>query len=516
MKNIVVVGGGTAGWITALYAKQIFPDDNITLVESPEIGILGAGEGSTRQLISILKYLDIAIEDLIKETKCTIKTGIKFTNWSKEKDYYYHDFTHEGSIFDESGFDRGRNNFDFPILKYERLLNIVEKNTNTSVNDEYSDNKLLPFTALAETENNKSFLHSWNIHSDYSIHFDARLLASFLSNLGILRKIKLIKGEVVNIETNNQNDIVALKLNNNDTILTDFVFDCSGFARLIIGKHYNSKWQSFSEYLPMKRALPFFIDIDTENIPSYTEAIAMDYGWIWKIPLQHRYGCGYVFDSDYINEDQAQEEIEKFLGFKPTYPKTNGKSFIFDPGFFEEVWINNCLAVGLSSGFLEPLEATSIGQSILLLQRFFMQKHKIFSNDVEIKKLFNEYYIRDAKSIVDFLSLHYTTNKDNSDFWINFNKNNKKSQNLLNNLEILKNSTLTKLYDEIWFSKDSYYIVALGNNLVDLNNINKIYKEFIDENKHSELVSFILNKKNISKDFIKHSDFLKHIGGLQQ
>jgi hypothetical protein len=242
----------------------------------------------------------------------------------------------------------------------------------------------------------------------------------------------------------------------------------------------------------------------------------MDYGWIWKIPLQHRYGCGYVFDSDYINEDQAQEEIEKFLGFKPTYPKTNGKSFIFDPGFFEEVWINNCLAVGLSSGFLEPLEATSIGQSILLLQRFFMQKHKIFSNDVEIKKLFNEYYIRDAKSIVDFLSLHYTTNKDNSDFWINFNKNNKKSQNLLNNLEILKNSTLTKLYDEIWFSKDSYYIVALGNNLVDLNNINKIYKEFIDENKHSELVSFILNKKNISKDFIKHSDFLKHIGGLQQ
>lgn len=512
MKNIVIVGGGTAGWITALYTKKIFPDDNITLVESPEIGILGAGEGSTRQLVKILSHLDIQLEDLIKETKCTIKTGIKFTNWSKEKDYYYHDFTHEGSIFDESCFGVENDNFDFPILKYERLLNIIEKNTNSSVNDEYSDNNLLPFTPSVEGTINKSSLHFWNKHSGHSIHFDARLLASFLSKIGLLRKIKLIQGKVVNIETNDQNDIVALKLNNDETILTDFVFDCSGFSRLIIGKHYNSKWQSFSEYLPMKRALPFFIDIDTENIPSYTESIAMDYGWVWKIPLQHRYGCGYVFDSDYINEDQAQEEIEKFLGFKPIYPKTNGKSFIFDPGCFEEIWINNCLAVGLSSGFLEPLEATSIGQSILLLQRFFMQKHKIFSNDIQTKKLFNEYYVRDTKSIVDFLSLHYTTNKDNSDFWINFDKNNKKSQNLLNNLHILKNSVLTKLYDEIWFSKNSYYIVALGNKIIGLDNIENIYQKWVNEQRYNELNSFILNKKNISKGFVKHGDALKQMG----
>ena len=513
MKNIVIVGGGTAGWLTALYAKRIFPDDNITLIESAEIGILGAGEGSTRQLIKILSHLNIQIEDLIKETKCTIKTGIKFTNWSKEKDYYYHDFTHEGSAFDESCFRVEDDNFDFPILKYERLLNIVEKNKNSSVNDEYSDNNLLPFTFLEEKENEKSSLHFWTKESGHSIHFDARLLASFLSKVGVARGINLIENTIVNIQTDENNNIIALELNDNNSILVDFVFDCSGFARLIIGKHYNSKWQSFSEYLPMKRALPFFIDIDTENIPSYTEAIAMDYGWMWKIPLQHRYGCGYVFDSDYINEDQAQEEIEKFLGFKPTYPKTNGKSFVFDPGCFEEIWINNCLAVGLSSGFLEPLEATSIGQSILLLQRFFMQKHKIFSNDIETKKLFNEYYIRDTKSIVDFLSLHYTTNKDNSDFWINFDKNNKKSQNLLNNLHILKNSVLTKLYDEIWFSKNSYYIVALGNKLIDFDNINSIYKKWVNKKRYDELNSFILNKKNISKDFVKHSDFLKYIKG---
>jgi tryptophan 7-halogenase len=509
MKNIVVVGGGTAGWITALYSKKIFPNDNITLIESQEIGILGAGEGSTKHLVEILNYLDIGIKELIKETKCTIKTGIKFTNWSKDKDYYYHDFTLEESPFDESYFNPKDTDYDFPILKYERFLNIVEKNTNSSVNDTYSDNKLLPFTFTKDKENNFDL---WYKYSGHSIHFDARLLASFLSKIGISRNIKLIQDTIVDIETNDKNDIISLKLNHNNNVKTDFVFDCSGFARLIIGKHYNSKWKSFSEYLPMKRALPFFIDIDTENIPSYTEAIAMDYGWMWKIPLQHRYGCGYVFDSDYINEDQAQEEIEKFLGFKPIYPKTNGKSFTFDAGCFEEVWINNCLAVGLSSGFIEPLEATSIGQSIMLLKHFFMQKHKIFSDEVETKKIFNEYYVRDTESIVDFLGLHYTTNKDNSEFWINFDKNNKKSKNLLNNLHLLKNSVLTKIYDEIWFNRHSYYIVALGNKLIDLNNIKSIYQNWVNEKKYNELNNFILNKKNISKDFIKHSDALKHMG----
>ena len=145
-----------------------------------------------------------------------------------------------------------------------------------------------------------------------------------------------------------------------------------------------------------------------------------------------------------------------------------------------------------------------------------MQKHKIFSNDAETKKIFNQYYIIDTKSIVDFLGLHYTTNKDNSDFWINFNKNNKKSQNLLNNIHLLKNSIMTKLYNEIWFSKESYYIVALGNKLIDLDNINTIYKEWIDEKKYNELNNFILNKKNISKNFVKNSDFLKYMGGLQK
>ena len=208
MKNIVVVGGGTAGWLTALYAKRIFPDDNITLIESAEIGILGAGEGSTRQLIKILSHLDIQIEDLIKETKCTIKTGIKFTNWSKEKDYYYHDFTHEGSVFDESCFRVEDDNFDFPILKYERLLNIVEKNKNSSVNDEYSDNNLLPFTFLEEGQNDKSSLRFWNKESGHSIHFDARLLASFLSKVGVARGINLIENTIVSIETDDQNNIV--------------------------------------------------------------------------------------------------------------------------------------------------------------------------------------------------------------------------------------------------------------------------------------------------------------------
>jgi len=511
MKNIVIVGGGTAGWITALYSKKIFPDDNITLIESPEIGILGAGEGSTRQLVDILNYLDIGIEDLIKETKCTIKTGIKFTNWSKDKDYYYHDFTFEGSVFDESGFDRGRNSFDFPILKYERLLNIVEKNINSSVNDLYSDNKLLPFTFSLEEESNKSNLKFWNKYSGHSIHFDARLLASYLSNIGISRKIKLVQGQVVNIETNEQNDIIALKLNNNETILTDFVFDCSGFSRLIIGKHYNSKWQSFSEYLPMKRALPFFIDIDTENIPSYTEAIAMDYGWMWKIPLQHRYGCGSVFDSNYISDEDAIKEIENYLGFEPKYPRELKNAFNFSAGCYEEIWIKNSLAVGLSSGFVEPLEATSIMQAILVLQRFMSDKTNLNTKNNFIKQRFNELYLNETQEVVDFLYLHYITNKNNTDFWKNFSKNNKMPKDVNYILNVFKDKSLYNnfdFYSNSFINGFSYLYVLIGQKILNKGHMKKNAKFLLDDVKKQDYEYILNNQKKLIPKFLTHNDFI--------
>jgi hypothetical protein len=160
----------------------------------------------------------------------------------------------------------------------------------------------------------------------------------------------------------------SLILENNEEQLVDFVFDCSGFHRLLIGKHFNSEWASYKEYLPVDMAVPFFIPID-EEIPPYTEAIAMKYGWMWKIPLQNRYGCGYVFDSSLISEEDAAKEIEEYLGFVPEYPRKNKGAFKFNAGGYKTPWVKNCIAIGLASNFIEPLEATSIFSSIDSLRR---------------------------------------------------------------------------------------------------------------------------------------------------
>jgi tryptophan 7-halogenase len=514
VKNIVIVGGGTAGWLTALYTQKMLPQDNIVLVESSDIGILGAGEGSVPIFTAFLESLDIKVEDLIQKTKSTIKTSIKFTNWSNNSDYYYHDFSYPNTLFFDSFINIQNSFYNLPCLRYERFYNIVKNNKNYSENDFLHNNNLVPFSFKDDVAHKTNSMDDFSNYLNYAFHFDARLLANFLSEIAISRGIKVIDGKIIEIKNNEKNKISELILENGQSVLTDFVFDCSGFSRLLIGKHYKSKWKSFSEYLPMKKALPFFIDINPDNIPPYTESIAMKYGWIWKIPLQHRYGCGYVFDSDYVDEEEIKKEIEEYLGYKPVYPRENKGAFSFNAGVFESVWIENCLSVGLSSGFLEPLEATSIVQLVSLLQNFFFQKHAIFSDNKEIRKILNEQYVKETTMIADFLSLHYTTNKTDSIFWIDFKKKNKTSQYLLDRLSLLQNSVMTYKYDDQWFLEFNYYAVALGNEIIDIENLKNIYYANNIDKMEKEMLDFSKTKRNFISNFISHSHFLKYLGGL--
>jgi tryptophan halogenase len=514
MKDIVVVGGGTAGWLTALYAQKMLPKENIVLIESSEIGILGAGEGSAPIFTAFLESLDIKVEDLIQKTKSTIKTSIKFTNWSNNNNYYYHDFSYHDSLFFDSFINVQDSYYDLPHLRYERIYNILKNNKNYSENDFLHDSNLVPFSFKDTVNYGTNSINDFTNYLNYAFHFDAKLLAGFLSEIGISRGIKVIDGKILEIKNNEKNQISNLILEDGQNISTDFVFDCSGFSKLLIGKHYKSEWKSFSEYLPMKKALPFFVDIDPENIPPYTEAIAMKYGWIWKIPLQHRYGCGYVFDSDYADEEEIKKEIEEYLGYKPQYPREGKGAFSFNAGVFESIWVENCLSVGLASGFLEPLEATSIVQLVSLLQNFFFQKHAMFSENKEIRKILNEQYVRETTMIVDFLSLHYTTNKTNSDFWINFEKKNKKSKFLSDRLALLQNSTMTHKFDDQWYTAFNYYAVALGNEIIDIENLKNIYYSNNMDKVEKETQDFSRTKRNFINNFIPHSHFIKYMGGL--
>lgn len=493
--NFVVVGGGTAGWITALYAKKAYPNEKIILIESDEIGILGAGEGSTPNLIGLFNFLEIPFEDFINNCNATIKNGIKFSNWSNNDDYYYHPFYSECAA---------SNDYNFYLNKYLELdtgfSHIYSSKFDHELKDyvflqKISENFSVPFIQNIN-KNNLEITINFEGFSFWSLHFDASMLAKYLKKVGEKRGIIRKEGIVKNIFSDNYGNIVELKTDS-ESIKTDFVFDCTGFKRLIIGNFYKSKWLSHDKSLPVNRAIPFFLSMD-KKIPPYTEAIAMDYGWMWKIPVQNRYGCGYVFDSNHISDDKAKEEIDKLLGFEVESPKT----FSFNAGVYEKIWINNCMAVGLAAGFIEPLEATSLMQLSFQLQMFFSLY------ETKSRDKINNYYLQQTQEIVDFLYLHYVTNKKNTKFWEFFTKNNEMPIFIKNLLENIKEGPPNELtFKNKIFNFTNYFYVLIGNKIIKKENLQK-YLSLMKVDHSQEYLNILKNQDNVLPLLVDHNYFL--------
>jgi tryptophan halogenase len=249
----------------------------------------------------------------------------------------------------------------------------------------------------------------------WALHFDAKLLADYLEKVGVQRGINVVDSEFRDVTTDEQGFITDIHLENDMSLKCDFVFDCSGFNRVLIGKHFKQKWISYSEHLPMKCAIPFWLESEEEIEPS-TTSTAMKNGWMWKIPTADRYGCGYVFDSRFITNEQAQEEIESALGHKITPIR-----FLkFETGRLEKLWHKNCLAVGLSAAFAEPLEATSIHSTIVQLNRFIFNYLKDTPEDTintGAQAIYNRRMGKMYDDFKEFLVLHYQTKRTDSEFW---------------------------------------------------------------------------------------------------
>jgi tryptophan halogenase len=516
-KNIVVVGGGTAGWLTALYARSIFDDFNITLIQSSSIDILGAGEGSQPKLCSFLEYLNIDVQDVIKKTNATFKHSVKFTNWDGQQGSYHHYFERFNSTFDRHLFDRHQSSYYMPPLPSSALFNIVDKNQHFDyITKEVLDTYKVPFLPQDQYTYGENSTNDFNYYMNYSIHFDARLFAEYLENIGKNRHINVIDSIVKDVELNEKGFVSNIILEDGSKVATDFVFDCTGFSKLIIGKYLKSKWKSFSEFLPMKKAIPFFIDIDKNFIPAYTEAIAMKYGWMWKIPLQNRYGCGYVFDSDYINEEEAKKEIEDYLGYKPVYPRDSKGAFSFDPGCFEEIWIKNCFASGLSAQFVEPIEATSIAQTIEMLRLLMINKYDIFNDNQDQRDWINKQNMKEAVEIMTFLHLHYNTIRNDSSFWKEFKDKNKVPDELKLPLSALKNGILSRKHTGEMFGPEGYYSIAIGNKVLGEEKIRELYKNYNFGFHLLQYYTQIRTQENMLNSFIYHSDLLRYIGALEE
>lgn len=395
--NIVIVGGGTAGWIAAYMIANSFPQKHkITLVESSKIGIIGAGEGSTGQMVKLLQggffpkkdksvYKSVDVNDFMKKTDSVNKMGIKYENWSEQGSSYFApiavsvtDHLEDDYIFKYvvSKFGGGKvhlsskNGIEFESKKYDELM---------------------------------------------SFHFDAHKVGAYFKHLcgdNVISIDAIVNDAMID---SNQN-INSIQLDTGQIIEGDFFIDCSGFHRTLM-KKLDVGWISCQKYLPVNTAMPFLIQhkINEEVIPE-TKATALSAGWMWNIPLKTRRGCGYVFDDNFISNDQAQKEVEKYLG-----QEIDPIKFIkFDSGYSSYFWKNNVLCLGLSSSFFEPLQATSIHNTILqisdFIDNYLFDNIEITINQDNINK-YNEYIESVMTSSLNLISLNYQGGRKDTDFW---------------------------------------------------------------------------------------------------
>jgi flavin-dependent dehydrogenase len=388
-KHIVIVGGGTAGWLAAMMLSDVAArkktGTRVTVIESSKLGVIGVGEGSTAVFRQMLRHFKLDEEEFLRETGATIKFGIRHRDWRRVGHSY------DGPI-DTPQMVAGGADLDTYAVAAGR-----------SVGEAHLFQHLLngnkgPF-ALKDGKR----VPAGPFH--YAFHFDQALVGAWLRRKA--RGIELIDDQVMGVEKGGAG-IAALVLESGQRVEGDFFLDCTGFRRRLIGE-MGAEWISFRDVLPVNRAMPFWVDLkEGEEIAPCTLAWAQKSGWLWWIPTQGRYGAGYVYSDLHTTPDEAKAEIEAALGYE-IHPRNDIR---IDAGRMKDVWIGNCVAVGLSSSFLEPLEATSIHGTVV---QMMMLAEWLGQPDGRAR--YNAATGRQVDDFRDFIRLHYVSERRDSPFW---------------------------------------------------------------------------------------------------
>jgi tryptophan halogenase len=484
IKKIAVVGGGTAGLIAALILKTRFENIDIDVIHSKNIGIVGVGEGSTEHFRNFMEYVGIDQYSIIKECDATYKMGIMFDNWTDSP--YLHSLQNPYV-----------QRFDQYSYLYSKLIS------------ERASHQELSSIIYWNNQVNLKFLNKPDEFFSNQFHFNTFKLNDFLSKLATFKGINLIEDDIQEVVLDDTGSIKNLK-GLSTTHEYDFYIDSTGFKRLLIGK-LGAKWNSYRKYLKMNSAITFPTS-DTENYNMWTVARAMDYGWLFRIPVWGRHGNGYIYDSDYIDADQAHAEVEKLFNGSVNI----GKTFQFDPGALDQAWIKNCCAVGLSSSFVEPLEASSIGTSI---QQSFLLINKLINYDENIINDYNKSFNSIMDNIRDFIVLHYLTKKNNTEFWKNIAKI-ELPDTLKSKLEIWKNKLPVRedfkdSSQSILFTEDNFTMVMHGLDMFNQESIKAEYESLpnVVKNRADTILIDEFNYINSIKT-ISHKEYLTLIRNI--
>jgi len=410
-ERIAIVGGGTAGWLSALILQEAarrndMPLD-LTVVESSKIPTVGVGEGTTAVFRGLLLQLGFDEFEFLRETGATIKYGIRHQNWRRVG------MTYDGPIDDPHLVSQT------PADVTSSWLNQYCIASGRSVSESHLFTYLMgrsraPFVF----EGRDKPLPVGPFHHAY--HFDQAKVGQYLRSKakGITKIDAVVDGAEQDPESG---DIQVLKLQGADDLEVDFVVDCTGFRRALIGDVMGAKWVSYSDKLPVNRAMPFWLDHkEGVEIPAYTLAAAQGSGWMWQIPTQDRMGCGYVYSDAFLTADQAQAEIEAALGHA-IEPRND---IAINSGRLDRAWVGNCLSAGLAQSFFEPLEATSIHGTIVQMM-MFSQFHLggLGEDMVQQREAYNSHVARQVDDFCTFVNLHYVTERDDTPFWRHVREN---------------------------------------------------------------------------------------------
>lgn len=446
--RVVVLGGGTAGWMTAAGIARMLPGlAKVQLVESEDIGIVGVGEATLPHIRSFVEKLGIDEAAFMKATHATFKLGIDFRDFGHIGESYIHPFGSFGEELKGVGF-------------HHYWLELQRQGLARPLGD-YS---LAVTAALANRFRPPAQDDTLGSTYGYAYQFDATLFGPFMREFGTSIGVERHEGLVTSVERDSESgDVTALCLNDGRRIEGDLFIDCSGFRSLLLGQELGAGWEDWTHWLPCDRAAAMPCAHATDDIRPYTTATAMPAGWRWQIPLQHRMGNGYVFSSAHLSEDQACETIRASAEGKPL---ADPRILRFRPGRRTQSWSHNVIGVGLASGFLEPLESTSIylaQMAITYLIELFPIGGGIDSCD---RDEFNRLVDMEYDRVRDFLILHYNaTTRDDSDFW-NHVRTMKVPDSLADKLELWRRAGRIEKYSDGLFYDASWIAVYVGQGLL--------------------------------------------------
>ena len=493
LRSILIVGGGSAGWMTAaaLAHKLDGLGIKIRLIESAEIGTVGVGEATVPHIRFFNATLGIDESEFMRATKATYKLGIEFRDWGRIGDSYIHPFGGFGKDFGQA-----------PFLHH--WLRSAEAGDARSLED-YS----LPIRAarLGRFAHPAADPHSIYSTFSYAFQFDAGLYGRFLRAHAEAKGVERMEGKIVNVSRGPEDGhLESVTLEDGRIVTADLFVDCSGFRSLLVGQTLGSEFESWTRWLPCDRALAVPCEHGEPATP-YTRATAKEAGWIWRIPLQHRVGNGHVYSSAFTTDEAAEHLL---LSELENPPLADANRLRFLAGKRKLQWSGNCVAIGLSAGFLEPLESTSIHLIQLGIGRLIeLLPYNGF--DLADASEFNRLMDTEYERIRDFLILHYcATERTDTDFW-NYCRTMELPDSLQEKIDLFRERGLVASYRDGMFLEASWIAVYIGQRVTPRGHVPAADRMDLDEVR-KRLADIASDCAQAAERMPSHLDYLRSIG----